>query len=352
MSASSELHIETMNLASDWKGLIGEILNLPHVGRAIAQKPDESPADEEEWKLYQYAPDLAFTSVGSTSRAAVEIKMLRWRSSWLRRISDAVAFMEQVLAHTGLDRGIVILSIAVAPDLLRELNAGAGDRVEIWDLEKLRDLASSDPALANSLEDLVAETDLDGHTAQPATRAPEAMRGAALANRLRATVPGPPGWRAFEDACHEAIRHLFGRELFNLKPQHRTDDGLNRMDLIGRIRPLQESFWGMIAADFATRYIVFDAKNYAAPIGQDAVHTTAKYLMRRGLRTFAIVIAREGASPAATQVAAGGLREDGKFILVISMADLCSMLEGDDRGDPPENRLFDRLDEALMSLGR
>lgn len=170
--------------------------------------------------------------------------------------------------------------------------------------------------------------------------------------RLRATSPGRPGWQAFESACYEAIRHLFGRELHNLLTQHRTDDGLNRMDLIGRIRSGQQSFWAMIASDFSTRYIVFDAKNYVAPIDQDAVHTTAKYLMHRALRTFAIIIARDGASPQAMQVAAGGLREDGKFILVISMADVCSMLEGDDRGDPPENRLFEKLDEVLMSLGR
>lgn len=352
MSASSDLHIETMNLASDWTALVGEILSQPHVGRAMPQKPDDPPSDEEEWRLYQFAPDLAFIPTGATEKTAIEIKMLRWRSNWLGRVSDAVAFMEQVLAHGGMGRGVIVLSIAIAPELLTELNAGTGGRVEIWDLEKLRDLASADSALAEALEDLAAETDLEGHISQPPVRPTDAMRGAEIAARLRATSPGRPGWQAFESACYEAIRHLFGRELHNLLTQHRTDDGLNRMDLIGRIRSGQQSFWAMIASDFSTRYIVFDAKNYVAPIDQDAVHTTAKYLMHRALRTFAIIIARDGASPQAMQVAAGGLREDGKFVLVISMADVCSMLEGDDRGDPPENRLFEKLDEVLMSLGR
>ena len=352
MSASSELHIETMNLALDWSRLVGTILNQRHVGCAIQQKPDEAPSDEEDWKLYQFAPDLAFTPAETTEPMAIEIKMLRWRNNWLGRVSDAVAFMEQILTHGRLSRGVIIFTMAIKSDLLIELNDSAGGRIEIWDLEKLRELASFNPALLDALEELASETMLDGHTARLSARPSDVMRGAAIADRLRATAAGRPGWQAFEDGCHEAIRFLFTRELHNLIPQHRTDDGLNRVDLIGRIRPDRESFWAMIASDFATRYVVFDAKNHAGPIGQEAIHTTAKYLMRRGLRTVAIVIAREGASPQALQMAAGDLREDGRFILVISMADLCAMLEGADKGDPPENRLFNRLDEALMSIGR
>ncbi|WOF43078.1 hypothetical protein KNJ79_18400 [Sphingopyxis indica] len=351
MGKAKDLHIETMNLASEWTSLVGSILNQPHVGQAFQQRPDESPSDEEEWKAYQFAPDFVFTPAGMTEITAIEIKMIRWRNNWLGRVSDAVSFMEQVIAHNSLHRGVIIFTVPIAPVLLIELNAAAGDRIRIWDLDKLRELASTNE-LSDALEGLAAETMIDGPTAEPQTIPSDEKPGRRIADKLRATPAGTDGWPAFEAGCHEAIQFLFGKELHNLVTQQRTDDGLNRLDLIGRIRPGWESFWGMIATDFATRYVVFDAKNYAEPVGQAPIYTTAKYLMRRGLRAFAIIIAREGASPQAFQVAAGDLRETGKFILIISMADLCLMLDDADRGDPPENRLFDRLDEVLMTIGR
>jgi len=150
----------------------------------------------------------------------------------------------------------------------------------------------------------------------------------------------------------EAIRLLFGRELLNLTAQLRTDDGLNRMDLVGRIKSEGSSFWSMIASDFSTRYIVFDAKNFEEPITQSEIQITEKYLFAKGLRTVAVVIARNGADRNAWKLAETQLRENGKFIMVITLADLCSMLEGADAGDPPENLLFQRMDEMLMRMGR
>ncbi len=38
--------------------------------------------------------------------------------------------------------------------------------------------------------------------------------------------------------------------------------------------------------------------------------------------------------------------------MVITLSDLCAMLEGADLGDPPENLLFQRMDEMLMRMGR
>jgi len=352
MSASSELHIETMNLASDWAHLVGRILSQRQVGRAVPQKPDELPADEEEWAQFQHAPDLAFTPADAHEAAAVEIKMLRWRKNWLGRVGNAVAHMERILGDGKYRRGIIIFSVGIAPQWMAELNDGAGDRIEVWDLNKLRSFAASDPDLAEALEELSAETMLDGPAAERPLRVSEAGRGAAIAARLRATEPGLPGWHAYEAGCYEAIRYLFGRELQNLVEQQQSDDGLNRMDLIGRIRAEPNTFWSMIAVDFSSRYVVFDSKNYAAPIGQEAIHSSAKYLMRKGLRRVAILLAREGASENARQASVGYLRNDGFLLLTITVRDLCAMLEGEDAGDPPENLLFAKMDEILMALNR
>ncbi|MBC2665756.1 hypothetical protein H7F51_09490 [Novosphingobium flavum] len=351
MSASSDLHIETMNLASDWTRLVGNILNQRQIGQAAAQKPDEAPSDEEEWAMFQYAPDLAFTPIGATDATAVEIKMLRWRKNWLGRVGGAVAHMEQILAHGSFPRGIILFTAAISPEWLAELNDGSSDLVEVWDLAKLREMASLDPELSDALEELAAETMLDGPAPERMPRR-EAAPGATIAARLRDTEPGTAGWRAFEVGCYDAIRLLFGRELQNLITQQKSDDGLSKMDLIGRIRSEPNTFWSIIAGDFVSRYVVFDAKNYVEPIGQAQIHSTAKYLMRNGLRKVAILLTRQGASESARQASAGYLRHDGFLMLTLNLADLCLMLEDFDTGTTPENLLFERMDEALMALNR
>ncbi|MGO7655486.1 hypothetical protein ACC702_24735 [Rhizobium ruizarguesonis] len=133
----------------------------------------------------------------------------------------------------------------------------------------------------------------------------------------------------------EAVRLLFARELLNLTAQQRTDDGLNRMDFVGRIR--SEGFWSMIASDFSTRYIVFDAKSSQEPITQSEVHR--KIPVFKGLRTVAGDCTQR-ADKNAVKLAETQLHENGKFIMVITLSDLCAMLEGVDAGDPPENLLF------------
>ncbi|MBI1218245.1 MAG: hypothetical protein GC186_06820 [Rhodobacteraceae bacterium] len=352
MGTMKELHIETMNLEVEWQHLLAEILGQPSVGQALVMKPDEGPADEEEWEMMRFVPDIAFTPSGAASPVAVEFKMFRWRSNWRSRVGDAIAFLKTLLEQSNYARGALVLSLEIDASDREAFRQAAGSNVDLWDLGNLRDLAARDPELLDRLEELVSDTDIESAGSTSHRRQADTLKGASIAAKLHATAVGQAGWRAFEEACHEAIRFLFSRELHKLVPQQCTEDGLHRMDLIGRIRPDRNSFWALLSSDFGTRYVVFEAKNYASPIGQDAIDITSKYLFRAGLRTVAIVVAREGASEQAIKTSAGHLREDRKFIMVISKDDLCAMLEGADSGDPPENLLFDRMDETLMAVGR
>ncbi|WP_157385535.1 restriction endonuclease [Mesorhizobium sp. STM 4661] len=347
-----ELQIETHNLARDWEALLIRILAQEKVGRAAGTRPDEEPADEDEWAMYRSLPDLTFTPNAATTTLAVEFKMFRWQTDWRRRVRDAIAHTHEVIKTNGLDGGIVIVSLDLPEEILAELKSPAAPDVEIWGLAKLRSLAAYDDELANELEELVSETVLDGDSGTRTTPETESLTGTKIAARLRQVPPGKEGWTEFEKYCEQAIRFLFAAELSNLKAQQRTDDQLNRMDLIGRIKSDRGSFWSMIATDFSSRYVVFDAKNYRDPIGQREVEITEKYLFDKGLRTVAIVVARSGANASARKSAEALLREYGKLILVIDLEDLCRMLTGADAGDPPENLLFERMDEMLMTMGR
>lgn len=349
MGKMSELHIETQNIAHDWEYLLERILGQRTVGEAMALKLGESPSDREEWEIFRSIPDLAFTPKGGEQKLAVEFRMFRWQSEWRRHVRDAVSHMEELLPQADFERGIVILSIDPPAD---ELAGLASDKVDIWGLSKLRVLAGDDDELSQALESLVSETVLDPDVVGTHKTEPGSPRGRLLVDDLQRSEPGRPGWREFERLCEHAIKHLFGREISNLRAQLRTLDGLNRMDLIGRIKDDGASFWSMIASDFSTRYVVFDAKNFVDPITQTEIEITEKYLFAKGLRAVAIVIARSGADDNARKAAEGALRENGKFILVITLDDLCKMLLGADAGEPPENLLYQRMDDMLMSMGR
>ncbi len=352
MGSMSDLHIETMTLARDWVHLVANILSQPHIGSANLLKPDEPPEDEESWNMARRIPDLQFRPATSQEKVAVEFRMFRWQNDWRRRLSDSISHMHEILDTGRFARGIVALSIELTETDRSHFAAITGPSIEIWDLLRLGEMADDDPVLAEDLENLVSETLLDGSFAVRSSQPGASGKGAEIARMLRASQPGRHGWRDFEAGCEQAIRYLFANELQNPTAQQRSDDGLDRMDLICRIRPDGSSFWTMMAADFSTRYVVFDAKNYSDPIGPNEITTTAKYLFRNGLRTVAIVIAREGATDMAKSASAGILREDGKFVMVISLGDLCAMLEGADGGEAPENLLYARMDELLMGMGR
>jgi hypothetical protein len=68
---------------------------------------------------------------------------------------------------------------------------------------------------------------------------------------------------------------------------------------------VQSAFWATLAADFHTRYVVFEFKNYSGPITQDQVYATEKYLKKSALRSVAIVVAKNGAAESAIQAMRG-----------------------------------------------
>lgn len=352
MGSMKDLHIEIMGLTRDWLELIGRILSQDQVGAAYVMRPDEAPDDEESWNGLRLVPDLAFTPVGAGAPFAVEFKMFRWQAEWRRRLREAVVHMHEILAQGRYQRGIIILSFEVDDQTLAATRSFIDGAIDVWPLQRLRELVAKDTELAEQLEELAGDTAMDAPSIALPAETHVKAKGAAIAAILQKTPAGKSGWQAFESTCADAVKFLFGRELHRPTSQKGSRDGLHRMDLISRIRSEGNSFWSMIASDFSTRYVVFDAKNYEAPIGQDEIELTKKYLFKGGLRTVAVILAREGASHQAKIAAEQALREDQKLILVVNMAQLCAMLEGADAGDPPENVMFDMIDDMLMGMGR
>jgi len=148
---------------------------------------------------------------------------------------------------------------------------------------------------------------------------------------------------------HRYFEISFLENLNGWNEQLRTDDELNRFDLICRVKQGNE-FWELLINEFKSRYVVFEFKNYAKQINQTQIYTTEKYLFQTALRNVGFIISREGASVNAVKSAKGILRETGKLIVNLTSNDLRKMLEMKDSGNEPSDYLFGIVDKFLLEL--
>jgi hypothetical protein len=176
-------------------------------------------------------------------------------------------------------------------------------------------------------------------------------KGSDLSQRLRSTQQGKKAWKVYEDLCEEILRYLFPHDLHGWEKQRRTDDGLNRFDLICRIRPTTD-YWRFLIDHLNSRYILFEFKNYSTYITQGQILTTEKYLLEKALRKVAVILTRLGEDKGAHSMVQGAMREHGKLMLIINDAVLIEMLEMKQRGEDPTDRLFELTDHFLLSLPR
>lgn len=138
MGKMKELQIETHNLARDWDVLVETILSQKEIGDAALLKPDERPSSQEEWESYRVVPDLRFQPKGTKLATAIEIKMFRWQNDWRHRVADAISHMQEILATSHFERGIIILTLDLSDDTLTQLGSTPSSGIEIWGIGKLR----------------------------------------------------------------------------------------------------------------------------------------------------------------------------------------------------------------------
>lgn len=177
------------------------------------------------------------------------------------------------------------------------------------------------------------------------------LKGTALTEELISIPTGREGWRLYENKCLEILQYLFEADLSLWDTQMKTDEGLDRFDLLCRISSMDD-FWRTLVDSFRSRFIVFEFKNYEDPIDPGLIYTTERYLYPNALRSVAIIIARNGYKEQTLKAAKGALRENGKLILLITQNDLIAMLRAKDVGDSPNDLLSRLLDGFLSSISR
>lgn len=204
-----------------------------------------------------------------------------------------------------------------------------------------------------------------GTGAPPSPGRPASHKGYDLAQELielpmgagkRITLKSPPHrtgvpWSLFEQICQEALEYVFEGQMDNWTKQQAVGGENNRLDALAKVTG-EDVFCRTLIEDFDTRYVLFEFKNYRSPVPANLVHITEKYLYPKALRATAVIISPKGLAPAARTAGQGALRDTGKLVLDLTVADLRSMLLAKDAGTPGTVHMEKLLDDYLLKLDR
>ena len=113
-----------------------------------------------------------------------------------------------------------------------------------------------------------------------------------LIKKLQACKPGKKDWKKYEDICNEIFSYCFSPDLDEPLVQSFTEDKLHRRDLIFYIPHGLGGFWEFIILKFGLG-IVIDCKNYSSEISDNEVRIATKYLGKKKLTTFGLIISRK-----------------------------------------------------------
>lgn len=297
---------------------------------------------------------------------AVEVKFYRTPQSQFSLLRNAATQLTFGAIKNNITQAMLVVSCSLDPETRYQLEHQFGnivfvDRVdlEIWSrhvpdiLERLSILLGelSDAAeigeAGRTIDDIVklVSSEID----EELLSVPD--DGAKLCKRLREVGLGKAHWRKYEELCAEILQYLFKSDLEGWHDQKRTDDGLNRFDLICRVRP-RKDFWKFVVHDLKSRYVLFEFKNYTGKIKQGQVLTTERYLFSRGLRNVAIILCRKGPDKNAEKMMMGAMREHGRLMLALNDDQVCDLLHGKDEGNDPSDKLFELADDFMMKLSR
>lgn len=276
-------------------------------------------------------------------RRPVEISSVRGGAimAKVRRDGERLRALRALIPEAGVP------IVATLGQMSAEARAWAEQQynIEVWDFDRLRELAKSSAALLHRLESIAGTyQEAPGPAADPTNLD---LRGR-LAAHIKTNEMTPSD---FEDLCLKVFVHLFDPVLYGFEKQASTSDGGNRYDFICRIQP-GNSFWDGLRTDFRTKAILFECKNYSNAITADQVYSTERYLFTGALRTVCFLISRLPPAESAIRAAQGAMREAGKLVLLLSNADLIEMLKLRTQPGGPEDYLDKKIWDFIVSLPR
>jgi hypothetical protein len=220
--------------------------------------------------------------------------------------------------------------------------------IQVWDGKHIKSLLTKYPDVlttvqqsANSRTKLLEQIQTDRNTHK--------SRGSLIAECLNNTVKGKSGWRDFEEVGVEALSYIFNPALGTPEIQSRSDDGL---DIIDAIFPIRSHLppWSLIRAEYRTRFIVAEFKNYNDSINQKQVESISQYLWKPAQRYFGLLISRNTPSDSALVARRRAWLENEKMIVFLSDEDLYEMIQLREEGNDPFDIIDAQLEDFLRGL--
>ena len=310
------------------------------------QKTGRAPAQVSDFILKR--PQDAATT-------AVEAKFYRSRNVDPLLLSNALddlkAYREQKRARDA----ILILTGDVTPAFAAEAEKAG---VEIWSLASIIQMTAKTPSLAETLADLLrdaqpGEDGFDEALAQLDDLSPRAKakgEGQRLSTEFDLVKPGREGARKLDQVAEKAIRFLFADQFQRWTTLLGTpEEGTLRPLMLARAVP-RHAVLRALLDDLGARFVIFAVDNGAEPVGAGQVLALERHLYPQAGRSVAIYLTRAGGEPAARRAAIAALRDHGKLILTVSLAELKEMLFAKDRGDEFADLLFERANDLLTDL--
>lgn len=170
-----------------------------------------------------------------------------------------------------------------------------------------------------------------------------------LRARLDAVPPGLAGWRQFEDAGTDTLRHLFVPPLAPPLIQPRTYSGIDRRDAIFPNRNHGvANHWGRLLEELDARMVLIELKNYDRDeVGKEEVNQTRNYLTKP-LGRLAMMVSRTTPNAAANVKRNTVWSEEQKVILFLSVEHLKEMLYMKERGEDPADFVMDAVERFYV----
>ena len=173
--------------------------------------------------------------------------------------------------------------------------------------------------------------------------------GKLLRQRLERCAAGRPGWKEYEDACVDALKHLFVPPLAEPLIQPRTYSEIDRRDAVFPNRNLEtNNNWGYLYKELGARLVLFEFKNYdREEIGKDETNQTRNYLTKP-MGKLAIMCCNRPPNDAAHVKRNTIFSEEGKVILFMTTEKLIEMLFIKERGEDPSDLIIDMVERFYV----
>lgn len=313
---------------------------------------------------FEHGIDILASKPNGNEKVAFEIKYTRNFYFPIKPLKVSASRLAKAAKNIGVAKAVLIVASGVKPEVKKLIENEFG--IQVINIDGLLSLASIDLDLLGRLIKLcevdVSDKNLGINVEQIS---PNAIKttvkvkevsenetlGTKLISQLKSIPHGKDGCYQFEDTVTEILKYLFDGDLTGWHQQEKTTDELHRYDLICRV--LEKSVvWKFISSNLDSRYVLFEFKNYSNKIGQGQVYSTEKYLFEKAKRKVCFLISREGPAENAIIACQGAMREHGKLILNLDENDLLSLISCKVEGNDPNDIIFNRIDDFLMTLPR